>query len=127
MPQNVAVIAGQNMTMECRTQNGSVVREWALIRASLGENDKLQPNVDSEKIFSNWDSGIKLHLKQFSVDVDQNGSGALYLNSTKLEDAGLYTCVVEIEQELTSSSAQMIIFGKSIGLRALNTCKPINV
>src|SRR6218665_982182 len=99
------------MTMECRTQNGSVVREWTLIRASLGENYKLQPQVDSEKIFSNWDSGTKSHLKQFSVDVDQYGSGALYLNTSTLEDAGLYTCVVEMERKLTRSSAQLIVFG----------------
>lgn len=101
------------MTMECRTQNESVVREWTLIRASLGEHYKIQPYLDSEKIFSNWDSGTKLgHLHQFSVDVDQYGSGAIYLNSTTLEDAGLYTCVVEMERKLTRSSAQLIVFGK---------------
>lgn len=123
MPQNVAVIAGQVtcMTIERLTQNGSAVREWTLIIASRGESYKLctyiQPHLDGEKIFSNWGGETQsLNLKQFSVDVDQYGSSALYLNSTTLEDAGLNTCVVESEPDLhvglTSSSAQIIVFGK---------------
>ena len=48
----------------------------------------------------------------YGVDVDEHGSGLLYLNATKLDDAGLYTCDAFVDDEQRQSSAHLIVFGK---------------
>lgn len=102
------------MTFECHTHNGSVVREWSLIRAIRGESiELLQQHSNTERIFSNWGNEPRsTHLAEFWVDVDQYGSGTLYLNYTKLEDAGIYTCAIESGHELIRLSAHLIVLGK---------------
>lgn len=101
------------MAMECRPHNGATVREWTLLRSSRDDNRKLQQQLNSETIYSNWDTRTT-HLAEFLVDVDQYGSGTLYLNHTKLEDAGLYVCVVENGNKVTSWSAHLIVIGKKL-------------
>ena len=68
-PQNTAVIAGQVVALECRTHNEATVREWTRIRSSRDENRQLQQQLNSEKIFSNWNNQTT-HLAEFWVDID---------------------------------------------------------
>ena len=92
--------------MECRTTNGSIVREWTRKRHS---------NTITEKLFLNWQTGkatTNSRFPQFSVDVDGSGSGFLYSNSTELEDAGIYICTVYDNSKILSYSANLIFLGK---------------
>lgn len=106
-PKNVAVMAGQRMDMECRTDNGSKVTAWYYYSstASIRTTVTLAANTNSKIQFSPNISS------QFGVDFDANGSGKIYLNSTSIEDAGIYTCEVENNWSTVKYSAQLIVFG----------------
>ena len=99
------------MAIECRTHNGATVREWTRMSSNRDKNCKIQQQLDSEKIFSNWNNQTT-HLAEFWVDADQYGSGTLYSNYTKLEDAGLYLCIGEIGNKANSWSVHLIVLGK---------------
>lgn len=103
-PRNKAVVAGQWMEMECKTDNGTKVIEWI---------NQRQP---THKIFTNFYpdlNRIGQNFTHFGADVDSNGSGFIYTNSTRLEDAGNYTCrVQEGQQQPVPYSAQVIVLGE---------------
>lgn len=47
----------------------------------------------------------------FNVDIDQYGSVSLHLNATRLEDAGIYTCAVEVDRDMVLHKAELIVLG----------------
>lgn len=105
-PKNVAVIAGQRMEMECRTYDGSKVTSWYYgSTGSSGTPITLAVNIGSKTQFSENISS------EFGVDFDANGSGKIYLNSTTIEDAGIYICETEKNFSTVKYSAQLIVFG----------------
>lgn len=107
-PRNTAVVHGEAVEMECRTTNGSIVRQWTIERHSDRPKRKL-------KILRNWGHDppkLNPDFAHFGVDIDQFGSGVIYRNSTGLEDAGIYTCSVEVNSRVFHYSAALIVLGK---------------
>lgn len=60
-------------------------------------------------MFSNW-SHQSVNAN-FNVDIDQYGSVSLHLNATRLEDAGIYTCAVEVDRDMVLHKAELIVLG----------------
>lgn len=108
--RNVAVIAGQRMEMKCRTGNGTNIRQWTLQRIAPRKSD-------NEKIWTNWEGAPNRKCQNcthFGIEIEAANSVLIYSNATRLEDAGLYTCVVQCREfsHPTSYSARLIVFGK---------------
>lgn len=101
VPQNTAVIAGQRMTMNCPTNNGLIISEWNIQRRSLTTENRL---------YYNFKNNSRIFNLRFGFDAESN----LYVNSTKIDDAGIYTCVARLgsTQQPSRYSAHLIVFGK---------------
>lgn len=108
-PQNAAAFVGRRVSFKCKAANGSIVREWFFHRFP---SDKAQKKI----IFVNWNVKNPLHQDlRYGLNVDENGSGELYLNETKIEDAGTYTCTIaDEEQRSTHYRAELIVLGENM-------------
>lgn len=108
-PKNVALISGQRMEMECGTDNESKVTAWYFAPSTS--------NASPVTLVSNIGANIQFSENvspEFGVNFDANGSGIIYLNSTTMNDSGIYTCEVEKYQNIMKFSAQLIVFGKNL-------------
>lgn len=106
MPQNTAVVKGHRMSLECRPGEPSVVREWSIAGIS---------DPQEKKMFSYWNTSTRPTISpRFGFNVDQYGAGELYSNDTRSEDSGLYTCSVELENEISKYRAEVIVIGQFI-------------
>ena len=85
------------MSMECRTDEESKVRKW----------DLFDVNKTTTTVYRHG-TGIHQNFPHLGVQVNAGGSGILYANSTKMEDAGNYTCISDVK-----FSAQLIVFGRN--------------
>src|SRR6218665_208809 len=112
-PRNKAVVVGEAGQMECLTTNGSIVGQWTFERHS----DK-----KIFKIMTNWGQelpALNPYLAHhFGANVDRKGSGVIYTNSSDLEDAGIYTCILKVNEQILKYSAMLIVLGK---------CKPTHL
>ena len=100
-PINTVVVSGDVMRMSCLTSNNSKVGNWDIFTTNLEPFTIYFPH--------------KFHslFKHFGVDVDGNGPGVLYTNSTTLGDAGIYKCFSTIDGKEKEHSAQLTVLGKS--------------
>lgn len=107
-PQNQAVYLGQRMAFSCQPFNGSSVREW--LYRPLVET----PGATHNKLFTNWMAWRRAENspEKYRVYGDESGFAELYLNETKMEDAGRYTCTFEINSKIVPHHAELIVFGK---------------
>ena len=87
--------------MNCFVKNNSRVRKWDTFTA------------DHEPI-TLYSSG-KTHprFNHFVVEVDDNGSGVIFTNSTKLNDAGIYKCLSVTDGRVKEHRAQLTVLGKN--------------
>src|SRR6218665_977526 len=86
--ENTAVIAGQRMIMNCPINNGLIIRQWKLQRNST--------STPEEDLYSDWRNRSKICNLHFGIDAKIN----LYVNSTELNDAGIFTCVAQLHEQL---------------------------
>lgn len=105
-PKNLAVVAGERMSMECRMDAESKFRKWDFFDVN-GVTTTVYRHLNERE------TGIILQgFSHFGVQVNARGSGIIYANSTKLEDAGNYTCITRIGNNSdVKLSAQLIVFG----------------
>lgn len=105
-PQNQAVYLGQRMAFSCQPFNGSSVREW--LYRPLVET----PGATHNKLFTNWMAWRRAENspEKYRVYGDESGFAELYLNETKMEDAGRYTCTFEINSKIVPHHAELIVF-----------------
>lgn len=73
--------------------------------------DQLGRYSESQLIFGHWKEvyTISPNVSYFNAMVDGFGSVVLYTNSSKIEDAGQYTCLVEVKKAIFRYSAQVVI------------------
>lgn len=79
-PRNTAIIVGIKMEMKCEVDSDFIIREWSIQRTLTSK---------TETLFSNWKKN-KIFITHFGVNINDFGSGMLYVNSTTLDDAGIY-------------------------------------
>src|SRR6218665_1832577 len=96
------------MEMECRTIGGSIVQHWTVETNSIKGKQKIFVNKEAYKA----NAQLSLDVLRFGIDVDQNGSGVLYLNSTTFDDAGIYTCRVQDKNRTLYYSGKLVVLGK---------------
>src|SRR6218665_681284 len=93
-PSNTAVTVGKRMEIRCHVESGLIVREWSIQRTSTS---------NTQTLFTYWKNRSSINDAHFGVDVDEFGSGILYVNSTTLDDAGIYSCT--IQEGITQNTA----------------------
>lgn|SRR6218665_1272204 len=104
-PSNMAVIVGKRMEMKCQVDGGLIVREWSFQRTLT---------LNRKTLYTNWKNRSSIINAHFGVDVDEFGSGKLYVNSTTLDDAGIYICLMGLRQVTMQPHqyrAHLIVFG----------------
>lgn len=76
-------------------------------------SDQSGRNSEPKLIFSHWENDalytISPDFSHFGAVVDASGSAVLYTNSSKIDDAGLYTCLVEVKKTTFRYSAHVVI------------------
>lgn len=95
------------MSMECRTDEGSRVRKWELWR--VGEEA-----INAITVYSHGNpSQYHQEFTHFVAQVNASGSGMIYTNSTRMDDAGLYTCVTRQspDDKTVKATAHLTVFG----------------
>lgn len=104
-PWNLVVTVGQRVRMKCKPDNSSKIVDWPIQR----------PISQSKvSLWSNWKEERKANISHYDFDVNEDGSVVLLINSTQLDDAGIYTCVIaNTPKQPEQHSAQLIVFGKS--------------
>ena len=106
-PLNVAVTVGQLAVMKCKPDNTSRVVELAI---------KKPMSHSQNSIWKNWGKEARVIDSHHGFDVDEDGSVTLYINSTQMDDAGIYTCTCFADNTTRQPerySAQLTVFGKS--------------
>src|SRR6218665_1327420 len=103
-PRNSAVVAGDAMSMECRTDEEFRVRGWILKRAH-GEPVPVYLHGDPIPYLPEF--------THFGAQVNASGSGIIYTNSTRMSDAGLYMCVTRQGSagKIVRVAAHLTVFG----------------
>src|SRR6218665_2873080 len=93
--------------MKCKPDNISRIVELLIQRPV---------NHSQNSLWTNWRYEARVIDSHHGIDVDEDGSVTLYINSIQLDDAGIYTCT-SFAQNTTRQperySAQLIVFGKS--------------
>lgn len=90
--------------MDCRTDEEYTVRRWEVYNTTQTWNV-----VYSHERATNFAD----RFAHFGAEVNSNGSGFIYTNSVKTDDAGLYKCFVRGVEMDVEASAQLIVFGTS--------------
>ena len=92
------------MSMECRTNEEFRVRGWILKRAH-GEPVPVYLHGDPIPYLPEF--------THFGAQVNASGSGMIYTNSTRMDDAGLYTCVTRQspDDKAVKATAHLTVFG----------------
>ena len=106
-PWNLAVTVGQPVGMKCKPDNISRIVEL-LIKRPMSQSQS--------PLWTGWNNRARVIDSHYDFDVDEDGSVTLYINSTQLNDAGIYTCtciVANTKRQPERYSAQLIVFGKS--------------
>src|SRR6218665_2401077 len=106
VPRNTAVLAGDKMDMNCTTTTNSIVSKWTVYA----------PNRTTSTILQSTPWILRGEFAYFSVDTNANGPAIISTNSTRLNDAGNYTCYCENDGKGTEYSAHLIVLGKNIRL-----------
>lgn len=102
-PRNQAVIVGQRMAMECRTDDSSPVFKWQMTKPNGSRKERITQTS------ANGETKIYQAFQKFSYNVDAEGTAIIFTNSTESKDAGIYFCYVNDGQLQTS--AHLIVFG----------------
>src|SRR6218665_2702597 len=106
-PSNTAVTVGQLFGMKCKPENFSRIVEWAIMKPLSNSQTSL---------WKNWGKEARVIDSHHGFEVDEDGSVTLYINSTRLDDAGIYTCTCFADNTTRQPerySAQLTVFGKS--------------
>ena|SRR6218665_2355232 len=103
-PSNTAVTVGKRMEIRCQVDSSLIVREWSIQRTSTSNTQPLYTYRKNRSSITNAHVG---------VNVDEFGSGILYINSTTLDDAGIYICTIqEGTMQPQKYRANLIVFSK---------------
>ena len=103
-PSNTAVVEGEWMNMNCLTINQSEVRKWSFYSYNRIASTIYRPG------FSGRLRGLFEH---FDVEINANGPVSISANSTRLKDAGVYTCHCGIDGRDAEYKAHLIVLGKN--------------
>lgn len=104
-PSNTAVVEGEWMNMNCLTINQSEVRKWSFYSY----------NKITSTIIRQGSSGrLRGPFAHFDVEITANGPVSISANSTRLNDAGVYTCHCGIDGRDADYIAHLIVLGKNI-------------
>ena len=107
-PWNLAVTVGQPVGMKCKPDNISRIVELLIQR----------PMSHSESpLWIGWNNRARVMDSHHGFDVDEDGSVTLYINSTQLNDAGIYTCTSFADNTTKQPerySAQLMVLGITI-------------
>src|SRR6218665_374860 len=104
---NAAVTVGQLVGLKCKPDNTFRIVEWAI---------KKPASQSQTSLWKNWGKEARVIDSHRGFDVDEDGSVTLFINSTQLDDAGIYTCTSFADNTTKQPerySAQLTVFGKS--------------
>ena len=101
-PLNTALIVGQRLELVCQPDGNFTIREWKSQRS----------HIASSPIYGNWRQP-RIEDRRFGFDIDNDSSVVIHLNSTELDDAGIYSCHIHAgTQQPRHCSAHVIVFGR---------------
>ena len=101
-PSNTVVGVREKLFLECRTNNESEVRKWTHVSTS-GSTKNVYKHPDA----------FNPSFRHFNTQVNADGSGSLYANSTRSEDAGIYGCEATVDGKDETFTAQVIVMGEN--------------
>lgn len=103
----MAVLDGQRMELECKTNDNERVNRWTAARVGQRVEVIFRANILGEQVDN---PAIRMKFPYFGVDYRQIGDIVLYSNRTELTDAGVYVCYKN--QDSIKTSAQLTVLGK---------------
>lgn len=111
LPTNTAVLQGNRLELRCRPNSSSDVQSWTFKPAG----------ADEDVVIYSSGVGANGKMASFSFRKLSDGSVNIIINSTRLGDAGLYTCMIRVKVSeegatyaaMIKQTAQLIVLGKS--------------